>query len=67
MTSPQYVTGETKFVRESLWEIDGIIGDLKSGKPIEVTISKLLGLKLGFVDFGALHAQADTEWTSGEE
>ena len=66
MTSPQYVTGETKFVRESLLEIDGIIGDIKSGKPTEVTISKLLGLKLGFVDFGALHVQADTEWSSDQ-
>ncbi|KFY32148.1 hypothetical protein V493_00465 [Pseudogymnoascus sp. VKM F-4281 (FW-2241)] len=63
MTSPQYVTGETKFVRESLLEIDDIIGDIKSGKPTEVTISKLLGLKFGFVDFGALHVQADTEWS----
>ena len=55
MTSPQYVTGETKFVCESLLEIDDIIGDLELGKPAEVTISKLLGLKLGFVDFRALH------------
>ncbi|KFY32170.1 hypothetical protein V493_00445 [Pseudogymnoascus sp. VKM F-4281 (FW-2241)] len=64
MTSPQYVTGETRFVRESLLKIDDIIGDIESGKPTEVTISKLQGLKFGFDDFGALHVQADTEWSS---
>ncbi|KAL5345183.1 hypothetical protein ACLOAV_009552 [Pseudogymnoascus australis] len=48
MTSSQYVTGETKFVRESLLEIDDIIGDLILGKPTEVTIGRLQGLKLGF-------------------
>ena len=67
MTSvTQYITGETKFVRESLLKTDDIVGDIESGKETDGTsiIGKLLGLKSDFVNFGALHDQADREWSS---
>ena len=61
---PQYITDETKFVRESLLTIDDIIHDMNSGKLTDDTISKLRVLQSGFVAFGAFHELAESEWSS---
>ncbi|KFY17989.1 hypothetical protein V492_00239 [Pseudogymnoascus sp. VKM F-4246] len=68
LTVTQYITGETRFVRDSLSKIDDLIWDIESGKETDGTsiIGTLLGLKSDLVRFGALHDQADREWSSDQ-